>query len=188
MRAPLKLVLPIAMGLISTPLMLWDIHNQRVIALAGMAWDTGAPLWPYQTPDTLLFALNIPAFLISGLFAAPLHYFDFGLIGPLHYITFFPAIVVWWWSVGLYLDRPVTRHEDSKKHGLTLFLWLLALALIIIGTDQSRWAFQWWWTYSRSILSVSDLIFLRLIAPSIWCFVFCFAAIGAARRRKTTST
>jgi hypothetical protein len=76
----LKLVLPIVMGLISAVLMVWDIHNQNIIRLMAMRWDTGAPLWPYQTPDTLLYAMNLPAYYVGG---ASAYYFDVGLIGPL---------------------------------------------------------------------------------------------------------
>jgi hypothetical protein len=91
MKVPLKIALPTVIGLVSATLMVWDLHNQRVIMSMGMAWDTGAPLWPYQTPDTLLFALNTPAFLISALGS---NYFRFGVIAPLHYVTFFPIILV----------------------------------------------------------------------------------------------
>jgi hypothetical protein len=160
--------------------MVWDIHNQHVIMSMGMAWDTGAPLWPYQTPDTLLFALNAPAFLISAAISAP---FRFRLIGPLHYVTLFPAIVAWWWLVGLYLDHRLgSRNVRKTKTGAVLFC-LLAAGLLFLGVEESRWAFRWWWTYSRQVLSVTDLIFLRLIAPSMWCFVLSFVALSAARRR-----
>jgi hypothetical protein len=50
MKVPLKISLPTVIGLVSATLMVWDLHNQRVIMSMGMAWDTGAPLWPYQTP------------------------------------------------------------------------------------------------------------------------------------------
>ena len=65
MKVKWKLLIPIVMGLFCAMLIVWDLHSQRVIESMGMAWDTGAPLWPYQTPDTLLFALNTPAFLVS---------------------------------------------------------------------------------------------------------------------------
>jgi len=52
-------------GLVDTAFALWHIQNFRVIESVGMGWDTGATLWPYQTPDTLLFALNTPAYVIG---------------------------------------------------------------------------------------------------------------------------
>jgi hypothetical protein len=179
-KLPFRLALPVVMGLVSTILMVWDIHNQRVIISMGMAWDTGAPLWPYQTPDTLLFALNTPAYLIS---TAGSNFFRLGLIGPLHYVTFLPAIVAWWWLVGLYLDHRLVGESVRKTATWALLFCLLAVGLLFLGVEESRWAFRWWWTYSRRVLSVSDLIFLRLIAPSMWCVVLSLVALSAARRR-----
>jgi hypothetical protein len=53
MGTRLRIILPLVMGIVSLPLVLWDIHNQRVIESMGMAWDMGAPLWPYQSSDIL---------------------------------------------------------------------------------------------------------------------------------------
>jgi hypothetical protein len=44
-----RIILPSVMGIVSLPLVLWEIHNERVIGSMGMAWDTGAPIWPHQT-------------------------------------------------------------------------------------------------------------------------------------------
>jgi hypothetical protein len=170
-----KLVLPMAMGLVCAPLMLWDIHNLQVIESMGMAWDTGAPLWPYQTPEILLFALNTPAAFFSNVLSNLL-----GLIGPSHYVPFFPAAIAWWWLVGLYFDK---RQLVRRKPIWALALCLLAVVLIGLGIEESRWAFRWWWTYSRSLLSISDLFFLRAIAPSAWSLMFGLVALYEAWRR-----
>ena len=180
MKVPLKVALPTVMGLLCALLMLWDLHNQRVIRSMGMAWDTGAPIWPYQTPDTLLFALNTPASFISN---ASEFYFRIGAMSPLSYSMFFPAILVWWWLVGLYLDRRLRRESVRRAPIWALLLCLLAVGLIALGFEESRSAFRRWWTYSLPVLSVSDLILLRLLAPSIWCVVLSFAALLVARRR-----
>ena len=177
MKSKWNITLLVAMGLLFGVLMLWDLHNQRVITSMGMAWDTGAPLWPYQTPDTLLFALNTPAFLVS---TAGSKYFRFGMIGPMHYVSFFPAAVAWWWLVGLYIEKCAGKRRTL---GASLMLCLVAIELGLLGIEESRWAFRWWWTYSRSIITVSDLILLRLLAPSIWCFVPGGVAMVAAWRR-----
>lgn len=180
MRHPLKLVLPVVMGLVCGMLMVWDLHNQRIITSMGMAWDTGAPLWPYQTPDTLLFALNTPASLVS---AASNYFFKFGVINPMqHYATLFPAILAWWWLIGAYLDRHREGNDSGKRRIRPVFLCLLAVALISVGAEESHWAFRWWWTYSRTLASSSDLILMRLLAPSIWCFVLGIASLIAWRR------
>jgi hypothetical protein len=180
----LKLVLPIVMGLISAVLMVWDIHNQNIIRLMAMRWDTGAPLWPYQTPDTLLYAMNLPAYYVGG---ASAYYFDVGLIGPLRYETFFPAILAWWWLAGRYLDKRSDGEKTTVRSPTwAVILCLFAILLIIVGITDSSRAFRWWWTYSREIVSVSDLILLRLIAPSLWCFGLSVVALLESKRRLST--
>jgi hypothetical protein len=185
MKVPLKLALPAVMGLVGAMLMVWDLHNQRVITSMAMAWDTGAPLWPYQTPDTLLFALNTPAFLVS---AAGTYYFTFGAISPMHHVAFLVAILAWWCLVGLCLDRHLASKVVRRAPIRALFLYLLALGLILLGAEESRWAFRWWWTYSRTLLSVTDLILLRLLAPSIWCLALSFVTLFSAWRRTRSGT
>ncbi len=67
------------MGIVSLPLVLWDIRNDHVIESMGMAWDTGAPIWPYQASDILLRLLNGPAYSVAMPIAnllrlgAPMH-------------------------------------------------------------------------------------------------------------------
>jgi hypothetical protein len=179
MKRPFSTILPVAMGVLSVALIAWDIQNQHVIRSMGMAWDTGAPLWPYQTPDTLLFALNTPAYLLI----APTPYWTFGFIGPLHYVTFLPALLLWWWVVGMFFDQWRSKIGSRKGWVWTSLLLFVAVLLMSLGVSGMPHALRWWWTYSRQILSVSDLILLRLIAPSIWCFVLCFAALQLVKRR-----
>lgn len=106
MRTKFRVILPVAFGILSAALMVWDIHNQRVISSMGMAWDTGAPLWPYQTPDTLLFALNTPTYLLANPVSNLL-----SLVGPAHYIVLYPTVILWWWFVGIVLDRKLRLPE-----------------------------------------------------------------------------
>jgi len=67
------------MGVLSLPLIFWDVHNARLIEAMGMAWDMGAPIWPYQASDILLRLLNGPAYSITMpianlmRLAAPVH-------------------------------------------------------------------------------------------------------------------
>ena len=65
MRSRLRIVLPSVIGALSLPLMLWDVYNAGVIEAMGMAWDTGAPVWPHPTPDILLRFLNGPAYFVA---------------------------------------------------------------------------------------------------------------------------
>ena len=98
MSKRLRIVLPSVMGVLSLPLIFWDIHNARVIGLMGMAWDTGAPIWPYQTSDILLRFLNGPAYSIAMPIASFLK-----LAAPSHHFLVFPAILIWWWLLGCLL-------------------------------------------------------------------------------------
>ena len=34
----------------------------------GMAWDTGAPVWPYEASYHFLSAINTPAFVLAAPF------------------------------------------------------------------------------------------------------------------------
>jgi len=56
-----RIILPFFLGGLSSAFMAWDLYNEGIIAQTGMGWDTGAPIWPYQTPAILLFAINTPA-------------------------------------------------------------------------------------------------------------------------------
>jgi hypothetical protein len=178
MRRSFRLVLPILMGAVSAILIAWDIHNQRIIMSMGMAWDTGAPLWPYQTPDTLLSALNFPAYLIATPVSRIL-----GLLAPRHYLALFPAILFWWWLVGRFLDELLGNASVRKATLLALVLCVLAILLAYLGISGCIDVFRWWRTYSREVLGWSVLIPLRLIAPSMWCFALSLAALMSAKRR-----
>src|SRR2546430_12829998 len=95
MSTRLRIVLPAVIGSLSVPLILWDIHNARVIESMGMAWDTGAPIWPYQASDILLRLLNGPAYSIAMPLANVLR-----LPAPMHFVLVVPAILIWWWLLG----------------------------------------------------------------------------------------
>jgi len=63
-----RVTLPIVFGGLAAALMAWDIHNTHVMESMGMAWDTGAPIWPYQSSFLILFAINFPAFVLAAPF------------------------------------------------------------------------------------------------------------------------
>ena len=165
------------MGVTSFGLIGWDIYNQAVIRSMGMAWDTGAPLWPYQTPDTINTALSAPAYLLANPLANLL-----GLQMPHRYFVVFPAIVLWWWFVGWYLDRRTTKSAEHRTNLLSILLCLLAIALLSAGAYQFWIAIEWWATYSRSLLSSTNIILLRLLTPAAWTAIFGTVALFAAVR------
>ncbi len=179
MKVSVRYALPVVMGIVGAVLMVWDIQNQRINRSVGMGWDTGAPLWPYQTPNTLFFALNVPAYLV----ATPISRL-FESVVPNHYFALYPAMLLWWWLAGLYFGmrraKPLSRVTRTKA----TLLCLLALGLLSLGVEESRWAFHWWWTYSRTLLSTSDLILLRLLAPSVWFIALGSLALLSAWRRR----
>jgi hypothetical protein len=177
MKRSFRLVLPILMGAVSAILIAWDIHNQHLIMSMGMAWDSGAPLWPYQTPNTLLSALNFPAYLIANPVSNLL-----GLVVPRHYFALFPAILFWWWLVGRFLDQRFANASVHKSRLWALALCVLAILLTYLGVRGSIDAFRWWRTYSGEV-SWSGLVTLRFIAPSMWCFALSLAALMSAKRR-----
>jgi hypothetical protein len=86
-------------ALISAPLMTWAISNEQIIKSMGMTWDTGAPVWPYETPQILLFALHFPAYIVAQPVAKSL-----GLIAPDHYRVIVPTGMLWWWFLGSQVD------------------------------------------------------------------------------------
>jgi hypothetical protein len=129
------------MGSLSAALMVWDIHNQRIIMLMGMAWDSGAPLWPYQTPDMLFSVLNSPAYIIGRPISRLLD-----LLVPRQYFALLPAAISWWWVVGIYLDRRhlVTRIKRPRR--AVILLSITAILLLALGVDSFIVAFRWWLT------------------------------------------
>jgi hypothetical protein len=154
--------------------MIWDIHNQRVIASVGMGWDIGAPLWPYQTPDTLFFALNVPAYLIALPFNRLFHMYV-----PWHYLFLFPSTLLWWWFVGRTFDGGSKRPRSRR---LSFCLFILAIALIVFGEWGIEGTFRWWFEYCGEVFSVRNLITLRSAAPYLWCFVLSIGAAILGRR------
>jgi len=110
MSKRLRIVLPSVMGVLSLPLIFWDIHNARAIESMGMAWDTGAPIWPYQASDILLRLLNGPAYFIAVPLANILR-----LAAPSHHLLVFPAILIWWWFLGLRLDDGLVRTKPRQS-------------------------------------------------------------------------
>jgi hypothetical protein len=174
MGKKLGFTLPIVLGALSAALMVWDIFNLRVIASMGMAWDTGAPLWPYQTPDILFSALNTPAYAL----AAPALY----LFRSIHYVVLFPCVLLWWWFVGVVFDKRLLQPAVRKGWTRLTLSSLFAAIFVILGAFGSWDTFRWWQTYGDSFLSWRILILLRSSAPSIWCFILSSACVLFAVR------
>jgi hypothetical protein len=181
MTARLRWSLLLAFGLVDTVLILWHIHNVRVIESVGMGWDTGAPLWPYQTPDTLLFALNTPAYFIGVPIGRAL-----GLYVPWHYVVLYPMFLCWWFLAGYAIDSAFWKGERLHWRWKALAI-VCAVILTAIGVAVLRDAVVWWTQYCRSFFTARNIITLRLSAPGLWCLVFAAAAVVLAKRHRPLS-
>lgn len=155
--------MPITIGALSAILTAWDVYNWKIISSMGMAWDTGAPIWPYQTSDILLRFIDYPAFLAATPLASFLN-----LLAPNYHLVVFPVGLVWWWLVGLWLDRRSLNRPHRRRWSIfipiTICCGLLAIAAIFEGAK----VFQWYLKYGGDLLSVNKLGMLRFITPAIW--------------------
>lgn len=159
------------MGSVSAFLTVWDCYNSAVIQRMGMAWDTGPPAWPYQTPDILLHLLNGPALL-----------FTFGLTSPKQHLVWYPTAVLMWWGIGKLLDEWSHALTSRRRYGM--FVLLLALSAcfaslsIAISVDVVKWFHDYGWEISFN----NTLFVMRLAAGPLWCSgIALFAAAGAVR-------
>jgi len=143
-RTRFRIVLPLAVGAISIPLIVWDIHNQHVIESMGMAWDTGAPVWPYETPDIMLRVLSFPAYILAMPIANWLRLWVW--IGTSYFVTG-PLILGWWWLLGFWIDRGLVRESGNRRwllfSLLVCFSLMLSCTAIIALLDSSRWWSQY---------------------------------------------
>jgi hypothetical protein len=162
------------MGILSLPLMLWDIHNGAVIASMGMAWDTGPPIWPYQASDILLRFLNGPAYSI----AMPIANF-LKLAAPRHHLLVFLAILIWWWFLGFTLDR---GSAWKKAHWRWPLMGMLAVLIALflwtaVAADALRL-----WSQAGAFRPPSTLLILRFLCPATWFITLASLLVGATRR------
>ena len=155
MRTRLRIVLPSVMGIVSLPLVLWDIHNARVIESVGMGWDMGAPIWPYQASNILLRLLNGPAYSIAMPIANLLR-----LAAPMHLVLVVPAFLIWWWFLGLTLDRGLARW--SLFGMLVVVVALLSWSAVAVSS-----VFRFGLDYRPFDLPTALLI-LRFLTPTGW--------------------
>lgn len=177
MKWKLRILLPCLIGTISFLLVLWDVHNQAVIASMGMRWDTGAPLWPYQTPAIVLYFLNYPTHCIVQPMANHLD-----LTTPKHYLLIFPATLLWWWFFGLEVDHSLVWNRRGQE-------WLLFAILIAVGavllwgaTISFGDAIRWWFQYGQGLWTSQILILLEKLAPAVWGFAVSSMVAVAAKR------
>ena len=168
-------ILPLASCVGNLPLLIWDLHNQKVIASMGMNWDTGAPLWPYQTAEVLLYTLNFPAFVVAY---PTINIFE--LSDPAKHVLILVVILAWWRFLGTRMDTGI---RSSPPHILIPLLAVSAGLLILGAVVSVIDAFRWWFLFGTALWSVSTLLMMRFLAPGVWC-VFLASLIAIAIRRR----
>lgn len=142
----------------------WQQHNERVIAAMGMAWDTGAPVWPYEAPWIVFAIVNAPAALagVAVSHLASIQAFEGRL--PIH----LTAAILLWFSVGTLIDRGVYRRRLRAKSWVFAVVVGAGLACLCLGLVSVYSGISWWSSYGAS--STSDiLLFIRLVAIVPWC-------------------
>lgn len=126
-----RVVLPVSLGIVSVAFIIWDLYNLRVIGTMGMAWDTGAPVWPYQASLLLQQAINAPAFVL----AAPFFFLPHLQTMEVRYPVLLPVILLWWWWLGTRIDFGILGRQRFRRPRLSAFLLAgIASALLYTGT------------------------------------------------------
>src|SRR6266404_1369660 len=118
MRMRFRVVLPVSLGIVSVALIIWDLYNLHVIRTMGMAWDTGAPVWPYQASLLLHHAINAPAFVL----AAPFFFLPHLETMEMRYPVLLPVILLWWWWLGTRIDFGILGGQHLRRPKLLAFL------------------------------------------------------------------
>ena len=166
------------MGIASLPLVLLDIHNEHVIESMGMGWDMGAPIWPYQTSDILLRLLNGPAYYVTMPFAKALR-----LVASSQYLLVFPAILLWWWFLGLGLDHGLVITKSRWRWPVFSVLVVLAVLLLWAATSIFDESFRWWFRYAGLSGGLNALLMMtRFLTPAAWSVVIALLAATTAKR------
>jgi|SRR5665213_970089 len=181
-----RVVLPIVFGLLAVALMAWDYENQRVVQSMGMGWDMGPPFWPYQAVYDLLFAINVPAFVISIPILSLINFRD----DFLRYGVLLLAIVCWWWWIGTRIDFGVLRGRQYRH--AKRFAWVLAavsVGFFYIAFRESLNEFHWWMQYGRGPSPYRLPTLFRTVGPVFWCLVLASGCSIAAKQlfRETLS-
>jgi len=176
-KTHLRVILPLMIGALSLPLVIWDIHNARVILSVGMGWDTGPPLWPYQTPEILLWFINFPAHVIAQPLANLI-----GLVVPKHHLLLFPFTLLWWWLVGLEFDRGLPTLSTPQRWVVFSTLVAVDVLLLWAGLANFNSAFRWWFQYGAEFWSTRTLMMVRFLTPTFWCVALASTGVVAAKR------
>ena len=178
-RIRFRIVLPTIFGFLAVALFSWDYENSRIVASMGMGWDTGPPMWPYRAVPLFLYAVNAPAYVISGPILKLLDLRTYWLQDA----VWLPVIVALWWWVGTCIDFGVLgRRSYSHRTLMAAILVVVSVVLLLVATsvgfDEYRWARDYW----RGHPPIYAVLFLRTIGPMLWCLSFAAVLVRAAVR------
>jgi hypothetical protein len=175
MRMRFRVVLPVSLGIVSLAFIIWDLYNLRVIGTMGMAWDTGAPVWPYQASLLLQQAINAPAFVL----AAPFFFLPHLQTMEERYLVLLPVILLWWWWLGTRIDFGILGREQFRRPRLFAFLLAgIASALLYTGTRIIIDAAHRWLIYGPPHL----LLLTQTAGAALWSFALaCGCLFGTLR-------
>ena len=155
--------MPCAIGAFSAVLTAWDVYNWKIIAAMGMAWDTGAPIWPYQTSDILLRLINFPGFVAAMPLANSL-----GLLAPRYHFVVFPAGLVWWWIVGFGLDLRRASQPHRRRWRVFISLLICFVLLATVACVEGTSVLDWYRKYGGDLWGINRIGVLRLVTPTLW--------------------
>lgn len=170
-----RVTLPLVFGGAAAILMAWDLYNEKIILQMGMGWDTGAPIWPYRTPELLLPAIDRPArFLCAPILWA----LDRRFIAE-RYPVLLPFIVIWWHLVGRRLDfglvPPAWRGAGKAFAVISVFI---GFGLACVGFARAIEATKLWSSYVHTPWSDNSFLVVPELSLAIWCFLLA-AWLGA---------
>lgn len=176
-RVRFRVVLPIIFASAAIVFFDWDYENSRVVASMGMGWDTGPPMWPYETIPLISYAVNVPAYIV----ALPI----LKLLGLrttcLQYAVWFPLIVFLWWWVGVFIDfgLPIPRSASHPRLNAGLVL-VGTVGLILLAAHVCLEEYHWFRNYWPGHPPIYAVLSLRAIGPTVWCIFFARAFVRAA--------
>jgi len=184
----LRVLLPIIFGFLALALFAWDYENERVVASMGMGWDTGPPVWPYRAVPSISYAVNAPAYVISWPILKLLDLRTYSL----QYAVWFPAILVLWWWVGMYIDfgflGPESRSWPKLKAGI---LFIASAVLVFLAFQVCLGEYRWVRDYWKDHPPIYAILLLGAIGSTVWCLffasVFARAAIHFVRHEMVPS-
>jgi hypothetical protein len=173
-----RFLLPALQGFVAIALMIWEQYNERVITSMGMAWDTGAPMWPFQTPEILLAIFNAPAYIFAIPIADLLRLRTLGERQPVLLL----AILLLWFYVGWLIDfRSVSWSWISRRKWLTAALAVATMISLSIGAHFAVDGVRWFGKYDGVSFS-SLFVFARAVWPAPWCVVIVLVSSWAIFR------